>query len=345
MKKTPAAARARRLRGPRSARAAEKKPLPKDLPPFGEDKPLPVPQIAQSKLPNGLTVWLVKRGGYPQGRGQAGGARRIGGRPEGRPGHLRAARRHLEGRDHHPHVAADRRGAADGRRARSSANAAADAIYVTASGLGSGAPKMLEIVADVARNAIFPASRGRAGQGQRAPGAQGPGGDARVPWPRRPWPGRCTATTRTTSWRPPRRRCRRRRPTQLKKEHARRFRPEGALLVVVGDLDAAAVTAAVTRAFGAWKGIGRRAGRDSRSPGGRSAAPHRRQSPRLGAVADPHGPPGGDEHRPRVLPAARGQHDLRRLLRQPPDREHPRGQGLHLFAGRRRPGPRARAGC
>lgn len=46
--------------------AAEKKPLPKDLPPFGEDKPLPVPSIAQSRLPNGLTVWVVARPGYPR---------------------------------------------------------------------------------------------------------------------------------------------------------------------------------------------------------------------------------------------------------------------------------------
>src|SRR5207247_7161977 len=45
---------------------AEKKPLPKDLPPFGEDKPLPVPAITQSRLPNGLTVWVVKRPGFPR---------------------------------------------------------------------------------------------------------------------------------------------------------------------------------------------------------------------------------------------------------------------------------------
>ena len=43
---------------------------------------------------------------------------------------------------------------------------------------------------------------------------------------------------------------------QLRKEHARRFRPESALLVVVGDVDAAAVTVAVLRFFGTWKGVG-----------------------------------------------------------------------------------------
>ena len=41
------------------ARAAEPAPLPKELPPYGPDKPLPVPAIAKSTLPNGLAVWLV----------------------------------------------------------------------------------------------------------------------------------------------------------------------------------------------------------------------------------------------------------------------------------------------
>jgi predicted Zn-dependent peptidase len=42
----------------------------------------------------------------------------------------------------------------------------------------------------------------------------------------------------------------------LKKEYARRFRPERALLVVVGDVDVAAVKAAVASAFGGWKVAG-----------------------------------------------------------------------------------------
>jgi predicted Zn-dependent peptidase len=45
-------------------------------------------------------------------------------------------------------------------------------------------------------------------------------------------------------------------PEALRREFARRFRPEGALLVVVGDVDGAAVSAAVTRSFGPWKGAG-----------------------------------------------------------------------------------------
>src|SRR5258708_34454224 len=48
-------------------RAAEKPPaLPKDLPPYGEDRPLPVPALDESRLPGGLTIWLLKRPGIPR---------------------------------------------------------------------------------------------------------------------------------------------------------------------------------------------------------------------------------------------------------------------------------------
>ena len=46
--------------------AIEEKPLPKDLPPFGADRPLPLPAIDASKLPGGLTVWLLPRPGFPK---------------------------------------------------------------------------------------------------------------------------------------------------------------------------------------------------------------------------------------------------------------------------------------
>ena len=35
------------------------------MPPYGKDKPIPVPQIAKKTLSNGLTVWVVPRKGLP----------------------------------------------------------------------------------------------------------------------------------------------------------------------------------------------------------------------------------------------------------------------------------------
>ena len=40
--------------------------LPKELPPFGQDKPLTVPKITQQTLPNGLQVWVLPRNGIPR---------------------------------------------------------------------------------------------------------------------------------------------------------------------------------------------------------------------------------------------------------------------------------------
>ncbi|MBW8811465.1 MAG: insulinase family protein, partial [Lysobacter sp.] len=40
--------------------------LPSQLPPLAADKALPVPQIAQKTLANGLEVWVVPRKGLPR---------------------------------------------------------------------------------------------------------------------------------------------------------------------------------------------------------------------------------------------------------------------------------------
>src|SRR5262249_51970117 len=54
----------------------------------------------------------------------------------------------------------------------------------------------------------------------------------------------------------------------LKKEYARRLRPERSLLVVVGDLNAATLTKAITKAFTGWKGTGEGAPPTPASPTG-----------------------------------------------------------------------------
>jgi predicted Zn-dependent peptidase len=135
--------------------AAEQKPLPKDLPPFGEDKPLPVPSINQSKLPNGLTVWVVKRAGYPRVVVKLAVRGGSASDPKDAPGisdlladtlkEGTATRTSRQIAEELQSVGAE-----------IGADESADAIYVTGTGLGSGAPKILEIVADVALRPAFP---------------------------------------------------------------------------------------------------------------------------------------------------------------------------------------------
>lgn len=46
--------------------AQKQAPLPKDLPPYGAEKPLQTPAVRSAKLDNGLTVWLVSEPGFPK---------------------------------------------------------------------------------------------------------------------------------------------------------------------------------------------------------------------------------------------------------------------------------------
>jgi len=234
--------------------AAEKKPLPKDLPPFGEDKPLPVPAIAQSKLPNGLTVWVVARAGFPRVAAVLAVRGGTASDPEGAEGIaelLAATLKEGTATRTSRQIAEELQSVG----AEIGANDSADAVYVTAGGLGSGAPKIIEVMADVARNASFPAAevelaKGNAIQGLMArestPEFLAQKALAKAVYGAHPYhviaPSKETLQAAT--------------PEQLRKEHARRFRPEGALLVVVGDVDAEAVKAAVDRHFGPWKGSG-----------------------------------------------------------------------------------------
>lgn len=234
--------------------ASEKKPLPKDLPPFGADKPLPVPSIAQSKLPNGLTVWVVKRAGFPR----AAAVLAVRGGAVADPKDAEGISELLAETVKEGTALRTARQIAEQMQAvggEIGADAGADAIYLTATGLGSGAPTFIEVLADIARSASFPAAEVELAKGNAIQGLQ-----ARESTPEflaqkalakavfGDHPYHITAPSEEALAAAT--------PAALKKEHARRFRPESALLVVVGDVDAAAVSGAVTRFFGPWKATG-----------------------------------------------------------------------------------------
>src|SRR5438093_2446780 len=137
--------------------AAEKKPLPKDLPPFGEDKPLPVPSIAQSKLANGLTVWVVNRPGFPR----VAAVLAVRGGSAADPTDAEGISELLADTLKEGTAVRTSRRIAEELQAVGGdigAEATPDAIYVTANGLGSGAPTLLEVMADIAGSASFPAA-------------------------------------------------------------------------------------------------------------------------------------------------------------------------------------------
>jgi len=234
--------------------AVERKPLPKDLPPFGEDKPLPKPALAVSTLPNGLTVWTWPRPGVPRFVAVLAVRGGTAADPKGMEGVAELLADTLkEGTA----TRTSRRIAEELQSVGGEISAAAadDAIYVSVSALASGTAVALDVLADVARAASFPApevelAKGNAVQGLLAresnPEFLAQKAFAKAVFGDHPYhivaPSKETLQAAT--------------PEGLRNEFTRRFRPENALLVVVGDVNAAAVSTGVTKSFGPWKGTG-----------------------------------------------------------------------------------------
>jgi zinc protease len=239
---------------PAGAGAADEKPLPKDLPPYGAEKPLPVPTIVQSTLPNGLTVWLVPRAGFPELTAVLAvhGGSAID--PEGREGISDVFASALKsGTSHRSALQIAEQLQAVGGEISTSAND--DAVFVDVEGLATGRDVMIDMLADVARNATFPADEVEL---EKTNALQGLTADEATPefavdkafgvavfgdHPYRFTSPERSALEAVT-------------PELLRGELARRFRPERALLVIAGDLDPAATAARIGQDFGDWKGTG-----------------------------------------------------------------------------------------
>jgi zinc protease len=249
-----AAALAALLLAPAAGLASEKKPLPKDLPPFGADKPLPVAHVLRSVTPEGLTVWLVPRPGFPRVTAVLTVRGGTAADPKGAEGisELLAATLTEGTSSRSAQQVAEELQAVGGSI---NADPGTDAIYLLADGLSRGAERIIELLGDVARNPSFPPAELELA---RANALQALMARASTPefvadkafaaavygdHPYRlvaPEPAVLQAATRA----------------QLQAEHARRFRPEGALLVVAGAFDPVALQGAIARAFGGWKGSG-----------------------------------------------------------------------------------------
>ncbi len=237
-----------------SVGASEEKPLPSDLPPYGPDRPIPIPRITQKTLSNGLTIWLVQREGFPKVT-------------------LRLAIR--GGMAHDP---AGQAGVSnlfaglltEGTSSRTSkriaeelqtvggeigAFASSDATYLYVRGLGQGLPLILDVLADVTQNAAFPEkevtqAKANALQGLKAqstnPGFQANKAFAAQIFGTHPY-GRVTPTEAVIDSVT---------PTSLKQLRDRRFHPDRALLVVAGDFREEAAFKLINKAFGTWKASG-----------------------------------------------------------------------------------------
>lgn len=230
-------------------------PLPAELPPFAKDKPLAVPKITQQTLANGLQVWVVPRNGIPRvdyvlavrGAGFGADAPDAPGRAKLLAGLLaegtaqRSSRQIAE--------AAQAMGGAVG------ASASNDGISVSGYALASHAAGMARLLAEVARQPAFPdgevqLAKTNALQGLKAASTQ-PSFRAAKALDGAIYGNHAYGRTQETEAA-----IHGVTAEGLRAEHARRFRPDRALLVITGRIEPAAALKLAQDAFGDWKASG-----------------------------------------------------------------------------------------
>ncbi len=235
--------------------AAAETPMPKELPPYGQDKPLPLPEVRESKLGNGLTLWIVPRPGIPKVSAvlavRGGGTASDPGDRMGIAEVLAEAMRQGTPRRSARQIAEELQAVG----ASLSSFATDDALFLTASGLANGTDVVLDVLANVAASAAYPDAEVELAKTNAIQALQAQQADPSF------YVDKAFASTlfgkHPYSFNSPEA------PTLegitadlLRAEHRRRVRPDRALLVVAGKIDAAAVARSVDRLFGGWKAAG-----------------------------------------------------------------------------------------
>ena len=235
-----------------SALAVEKPhPLPKDMPPYGPLARFHAPQVQAKKLDNGLTLWLVPRPGFPKIAFAFGVRGGMAVDPKELPGlsQLLIATLDQGTKTRTARQIAEELQAAGGDLTGS---AQADDLAVNTTVLASKADAALSVLADVFENATFPdgevelAKRNAADQltaNEADPDFLARRALAKVMFGKHPY-GVISPTQDSIS---------KTAAADLRREYARRFRPDQTLLVSVGDFDPAALAAAIEKQFGSWK--------------------------------------------------------------------------------------------
>ncbi len=237
------------------AYAAEPATAAAGLPPFGKDKPIPAPKIAQKTLANGMTVWVVPRKGLPRvdfvlavrGAGYVADDKAHPGFANMLAGLLNEGTAKRNSR-----AIAE---TAQGFGGSVGAGASHDGITVSANALTSNAASMMQLLAEVARTPAFPAkevqlAKANALQGLKTQEAQ-PGFRAeralnKAIYGDHPYATIAPTVEAITSVT----------EDYLRAEHAKRIRPDRALLVITGRVTEAEAMKMATAAFGDWKAEG-----------------------------------------------------------------------------------------
>jgi predicted Zn-dependent peptidase len=233
-----------------AAIGAEKE-LPKDLPAYGVMKPVPAPQVTAFKLDNGMTVWLVPKAGFPKVAFTIAVRGGYAADPKERPGFadVLAATVTQGTRSRTAKQVAEEISAAGGDV---SAQATADAIFLSAGVLSSRADAALKLLADLAQNATFSDQEVEIAKSNLVSSLKANEAEAGFLARRALYraifgthPYAITSPTedsiaQTTA-------------AELRADYARRFRPDRSVLVAVGDFTNQALTPVIRASFASWK--------------------------------------------------------------------------------------------
>ncbi len=239
-----------------SGAALAKQPpaMPKGLPAYGPDKPLPAPTIVTETLPNGVTVWIVPRPGFP--KVEAAVVVRGGNAVD--PADLPGVSDVLASALKEGTATRTSRQIAEQMQAIGGtidASNTADATFVDADALATSAPALVEIVADVAINPSFPKDEVELVKANAMEDLKEKSSRPEFAVEKAfrtavygDHPYHVVAPTEATIGKVT--------PELLKAEHARRFRPDRALVMIAGAIDPDALKPVIRKAFGGWKGTG-----------------------------------------------------------------------------------------
>jgi len=240
---------------PLAVHAAADVKTPAAMPAFGKEKTIPAPKIAKQTLSNGLTVWVVPREGLPRvdyvlalrGAGFAADNANQAGFAAMLAGMLNEGTAKRDSR-----AIAE---AAQSMGGEVGASPAADGIVVSANALTSHASGMMNLLAEVARQPSFPESevtlaKANALQALRVSETQPTFRAERAikaaVYADHPY-GRTDPSVTSINAVD---------AALLRAEHARRFRPDHALLVITGRIGESEAMKLAQAAFGDWKASG-----------------------------------------------------------------------------------------
>jgi len=262
--------------------AAEKEAaLPKDLPAYGPLPAISTPVVNAGKLPNGMTLWLVPRPGFPKLAFAFAVRGGMAADPKQRLGlsELLVNTLHQGTATRSAMQIVEALQAAGGDLSR---HAQEDALVVTTEVLAARSEAALDVLADIFQNANFPddevdLAKRNAADTLRAneadPSFLAQRAFAKAVFGDHPYsvvsPTQESIVLTGSK--------------ELRQEFRKRFRPDQACLVAVGDFDFATLKSNIARRFGSWKGPQGRAPQD---PGTDAASAPSHHNPRAVFLVD-----------------------------------------------------------